>query len=119
MSKAKAAKNYFILPVCLLLLNAVEEVVVYKAQHYPKIAGNPYILTGVLILLFAAGFSLIGDMFAPYMQGVFEHLHKKSKKSGGHVGMIIFYTVVVGIIFLLYFRIYTIGPQSVLPPSWR
>jgi len=116
---SKAAKNYFILPVCLLLLNAVEEVLVYKVQNYPDIACNPYLLTGVLIILFSAGFAVIGDMFAPYLQGVFEHFHKKSKKTGGQFGMLIFYTAVAGFIFFIYFRIYTIGPQSVLPPSWR
>ena len=120
MAKKKSkTRNYIILPVCLLLLNAVEEVVVYKVQGYPKIARNAYLLTGVLILLFTLGFSVVGDMIAPYLQAWFEGMHKKTHQHGGKIGLMVFYVLLGLFIFFLYFRIYTMGPQTVLPPSWR
>ena len=115
---SKATRNYILLPLCLLLLNAVEEIVVYKLTKYPAIAKNPYLLTLSIILLFAVGFSLVGDMAIPYMRNILEKLHKGSKKHG-HAGTIFFYILTAGLIFIIYFRIYTIGPASVLPAAWR
>jgi hypothetical protein len=115
----KSNRNYIILPACLLLLNAAEEVIIYKVQNYPEIAENAYLLTSVLLLLFILGFSLVGDMLAPYIKTVFEGMHKRSHKHGGSMGIILFYTVLACFIFFIYFRIYTMGPEMVLPPSWR
>jgi hypothetical protein len=86
----KATRNYIILPACLLLLNAAEEVIIYKVQNYPEIAKNAYLLTFVLLLLFILGFSLVGDMLAPYIKTVFEGMHKRSHKHGGSMGIILF-----------------------------
>ena len=120
MAKKKTkTRNYIILPACLLLLNAVEEVVVYKVQQYPEAAKNPYILTLVLILLFALGFFLVGDMLVPYIKSLFEGIHKRSRKHGGDLGIIIFYALLGTFIFFIYFRIYTMGPETILPPAWR
>ncbi len=116
---SKNTKNYLILPACLLWLNVIEEVIVYKAQNYPAIATNPYLLTLVIILLFAIGFALVGNVIAPYFQSLFEQAHKGSKKHGGDMGIIIFYVITAGLTFFVYFRIYTMGPQMILPPGWR
>jgi len=115
----KSNRNYIILPACLLLLNAAEEVIIYKVQKYPEIAKNAYLLTTVILLLFILGFSLVGDMLAPYIKTVFDNMHKRSKQHGGNAGTIVFYAALACFIFFIYFRIYTMGPEMVLPPSWR
>ena len=115
----KAKRNYIILPVCLLLLNAAEEITIYKVNHYPDIAKNPYILTGVIILLLILGFSVVGEMIEPYLQTMFESMHKRTHQHSGSIGLMVFYVLLGLFIFFLYFRIYTIGPQAALPPSWR
>ena len=115
----KSKRNYIILPACLLLLNAVEEIIIYKVQAYPDIAKNAYLLTAVIILLFILGFSLVGEMIAPYLQTLFEGMHKRTQKHSGSIGLMVFYVVLGLFLFFLYFRIYTMGPQAALPPSWR
>ena len=115
----KSKRNYIILPVCLLLLNAAEEVIIYKVQDYPDIAKNAYLLTAVIILLFILGFSLVGEMIAPYIQTLFEGMHKQTQQHSGRIGLMVFYVALGLFIFFLYFRIYTMGPETVLPPSWR
>ncbi len=115
----KSKKNYVILPVCLLLLNAIEEVIIYKAQGSPAIAKNAYILTAAIILLFILGFSFVGDMLAPYIKTLFEATHKRTHQHSGKIGLMVFYVALGLFIFFLYFRIYTMGPETVLPPSWR
>jgi uncharacterized BrkB/YihY/UPF0761 family membrane protein len=119
MRMKKKYRNYIILPACLLLLNAMEEVIVYKVQSCPEIAKNAYLLTFVLLLIFSIGFSLVGDMLAPYITKLFENMHKGSHKHGGSIGILLFYTFLGCLLFFIYFRIYTMGPETVLPLSWR
>ena len=105
-----------ILPICLLLLNAVQEVIAYKL---PKFIRNPYTRTAVLIFLFAVGFAIIGDFLVPWIATLFEHGHKKSQKEGGKSGILIFYILSFAGIYLIYYIIYIKGPQYILPPLWR
>jgi hypothetical protein len=116
--KIKTIRAYLILPVCLLILNAFEEVAVYKLQSM-GLSAIP--LTGILILMFAIGFALVGDLFAPRIQRLLEKGHRKSKRDGGWIGATLFYTFLVVAIFLVYYVIYTNddGAKFLLPPSLR
>ena len=109
-------RGMIILPICLLLFNAVEEVVEYKL---PKFVPNPYTRTFVLILLFTVGFAVIGDLLVPWVAGLFDQGHKKSQHQGGKTGVILFYVGVFAIVYFVYFVIYIKGPQFILPPFWR
>lgn len=105
-----------ILPICLLLFNAVEEVVEYKL---PRLVPNPYYRTGVIIFLCAAGFAVIGDLLVPWVAGLFDQGHKNSQKKAGKTGVILFYIGAFVAVYFVYFIIYIKGPQYILPPFWR
>ncbi len=112
----KHTKNLFILPVCLLVLNAIEEVAVYKLGR--EIV-NPHIFTGALILMFTAGFALVGDQLAPYLQKLVDHGRKGSRRHGGKTGMFLFYLAVALGLYFAYYTIYVHGPEKLLPIQWR
>jgi hypothetical protein len=105
-----------ILPLCLLYLNVIQEVMVYKVR---ELTANPYLLTGILLAAFALGFTLVGDLLAPWLEGFLETGHKVSKKQGGGGGIVIFYAVMLALVFGVYFVTYIHGPQYLLPPAWR
>ena len=109
-------RTMIILPICLLLFNAVEEVVEYKL---PRFVPNPYYRTLVLIFLFTAGFAIIGDLVVPWVAGMFDHGHKKSQSQGGKAGVALFYVGAFALVYFVYFIIYIKGPQYILPPFWR
>ena len=113
---AKNRRAYMILPLCLLYLNVLQEVVVYKVRG---LTSNPYLLTGILLAAFALGFTLVGNLLAPWLEGLFETGHKVSKKQGGGGGIVIFYAVMLAVVFGVYFVAFTRGPQYLLPPAWR
>ncbi len=116
--KIRTIRAYLILPMCLLFLNAIEEIAVYKLQtlNVTKIQ-----LTAILVLMFALGFTVVGDFIAPKAQKILEKGHKTSKKSAGLIGTTIFYGIILAFVFFIYYMIYTEGngPGTLLPKSWR
>jgi len=105
-----------ILPLCLLYLNVFQEVVLYRLR---RTIHDPYLFTGVLLLLFAVGFVMVGNLLAPWLAGLFESAHKASRKTGGGGGELVFSLVMLVLVYIVYFVAYTRGPQYLLPPSWR
>lgn len=105
-----------ILPMCLLMFNAVQEIVEYKL---PSFVPNPYTRTAVLILLFSFGFAVIGDFLVPWIVSLFDQGHKNSREKGGKTGVAVFYITAFAAIYIIYFVIYTKGVKYVLPPFWR
>jgi len=120
MFTIKKVRRYLILPVCLLVLNAIEEVVVYKfSQLYTGKILNAYLFTFVLILMFAVGFSVVADIVAPAIATLMEKGHKKTKETGDLGGNVLFYIVAFVVLYIIYYVIYVQGPQMLLPVSWR
>ena len=109
-------RGMIILPICLLLFNAVEEVTEYIL---PRFFPDPYIRTGVLIFLFSVGFTVIGDFLAPRIAKFFDRGHKKTQKRAGLPGLFLFYVGILSLIYVLYFIIYTKSPKYLLPMNWR
>lgn len=111
-------RGMVILPICLLLFNIIEEFVVY---FLPRFLHNPYTRAAVLILLFAIGFTLIGDFLVPWVSGLFDHGHRKSQRQGGKIGVIIFYAISFAAIYFVYFIIYCKpgGVANLVPAAMR
>jgi hypothetical protein len=109
-------RGMIILPICLLLFNAVEEVTEYIL---PRFFPDPYVRTGVLIFLFSVGFTVIGDFLAPRIAKFFDRGHKKTQKRAGLPGLFLFYVGIFTLIYILYFIIYTKSPKYLLPMNWR
>lgn len=111
-------RGMIILPICLLLFNVIEEFVVY---FLPKFVKNLYTRTALLIILFAIGFTLIGDFLVPWISGLFEHGHRKSQRQGGMTGVVVFYATAFAAVYFVYYVIYCKpgGIANLIPPEMR
>ncbi len=112
----KTRRTFMILPLCLLYLNVFEEVVVYKVRD---LVPDPYLRTGILLAIFAAGFTLVGNLLAPWLISLLETGHKVSKKQGGGGGTAVFYAAMLAAVYVIYYVAFIRGPQYLLPASWR
>ncbi|MBC7366994.1 MAG: hypothetical protein H7343_09330 [Undibacterium sp.] len=115
MKNTNIVRNYYVLPCCLLLLNLCVELVSHKA----KVLGDPYLRTGVIMAMVLFGGSLVGFVVAPAIGKLVGVLHQGSRKGGGELGEIFFLLLLGAVVFWLYYRIYIIGPESVLPAEWH
>lgn len=114
--RIKQFRNLIVFPICLLLFNACEELLIYKLR---QVLRNDWIYVATLIITFVICFGFIANWLAPHISKAIEHGHKKSKKKAGRTGIIVFFTILSALIFWLYFVVYTKGPQFLLPVQWR
>lgn len=115
MNKTRLVRNFYVLPCCVLLLNLLVGLVSYKAQ----LIADHVLRTAFIIAMVLFGGSLISWAMAPGLSWLVETLHRRSRGTGGGLGEVGFLLVLGGLVFWLYFRMYIIGPQAILPPSWR
>lgn len=114
MKTPTLVRNYYVLPCCLLLLNLGIELADYKT----KALGDPLLRTAAMMAMVVVGGALVGYVMTPAINLVVHGLHRGSRKSGGAMGELIFLLVLGAVIFWLYYRVYILGPQSVLPRDW-
>ena len=115
MRKHDVVRNYFILPCCVLLLNLFAGIVSYKARGI----ADPLVQTAVVMLMVLFGGSLIGFLVAPLIQFVVGIVHRRSKRRFGALGEVAFLLALLAFVFWLYYRMYIMGPEYLLPADWR
>jgi hypothetical protein len=115
MKKDSVVRNYFVLPCCILLLNLCVGLVGYKA----KLIDDPLLQTAAIMGMVLFGGSLVGLFMAPAIAVVVGSLHRGSRQRWGGLGEAAFLLVLGVVVFWLYYRMYIMGPQYLLPPAWR
>ena len=108
-------RNYFVLPCCLLLLNLCVGLVGYKA----KMIEDPMLQTAAVMGMVLFGGSLVGFVMAPAIGTMVGTLHRTSQRGMGTLGGLLFLGALGVITFWLYYRMYIMGPQYLLPREWR
>ena len=115
MKKNILVRDYFVLPCCILLLNLCVGLVSYKA----RVIHDPMLRTAAIIGMVLVGGSVVGFVMAPAIGAVVGLLHNKSRQRWGELGEIGFLMGLGVIVFWLYFRMYIMGPEYLLPAVWR
>lgn len=115
MKSQTVVRNYYVLPCCLLLLNLCIEIVNYKA----KMIDDDLVRTGFIMGMALFGGSLVGFVVAPAITACIGWMHRSSRQQAGELGEVFFLLILGALIFWLYYRIYIIGPESVLPAGWQ
>ncbi len=115
MKSTQVVRNYYVLPCCLLLLNLCVEMVSYKA----KVLGDPFLRTGAIMGMVLFGGSLVGFVVAPLIGKLVGGMYRGSRQGGGELAEIFFLLLLGAAVFWLYYRIYILGPESVLPAEWH
>jgi hypothetical protein len=73
----------------------------------------------VVILLVLFGSSLTAFVVAPALTAAVRLLHQSSRRGAGELGEILFFLVLGGVVFWLYYRLSFHGAVSIVPPGWR
>jgi hypothetical protein len=107
-------RNYYVLPCCLLLLNLCIELVSYKAKMIDDVLLRTLAIMGMVIF----GGSLVGFVVAPAIGLLVTWMQRSSRQNWGGLGEMFFLLMLGLVIFWLYYRVYIIGPESVLPAEW-
>lgn len=108
-------QNYYVLPCCLLLLNLCVEMVSYKV----KVFDDVFLRTAAIMGMVLFGASLVSFVVAPAISALVTAMHRSSRRGAGQAGEIVFLVFLGVLVFWLYYRIYHLGPQSVLPAAWH
>ena len=115
MKNPNVVRNYYVLPCCLLLLNLCVELVSYKA----KMIDDALLRTAAIMGMVLFGGALVGFVVAPAIGAVVGWMHQSSRQRWGGVGEFLFLLGLGVVVFWLYYRVYILGPESVLPAEWR
>lgn len=115
MKKRSLVKNYFVLPCCLLLLNLCVGLVGYKA----KMIDDPLLQTGAVMAMVLFGGSLVAFVLSPMIEAMVVSLQGTSRRGLGGLGEVLFLVLLGAGVFWLYYRMYILGPESLLPSDWR
>lgn len=115
MKSRQLLRNYYVLPCCLLLLNLCVELVSYKA----KMIADELVRTAAIMGMVLFGSSLVAFLVAPGISALVTGLHHRTRRSWGVLGELLFLLALGSGVFWLYFRIYIVGPESVLPAAWH
>jgi hypothetical protein len=115
MKTAQAIRSYYVMPCCLLLLNACVELVGYKARAFDE----PFLTVLAIMGMVLFGGSFVAYLVSPAIESVINKAYKGSRKGGGGLGELLFLLVLGGLVFWLYYLIYIVGPESVLPTAWH
>jgi len=115
MQKNALVRDFFILPCCILLLNLCVGLVSYKA----KVIHDPLFRTAVIMGMVLFGGSVVGFVMMPAIGGFVGFLHRGSRRRLGELGEMGFLVALGFFVFWLYYRMYILGPEHLLPPEWR
>ena len=115
MKKSQLVKNYFVLPCCLLLLNLCVGLVGYKA----KMIEDPMLQVAAVMGMVLFGGSLVAFVLAPSIETLVGTLRRGSRKGMGELGEAAFLIGLGILVFWLYYRMYILGPEYLLPREWR
>ena len=97
------------------LLNLCVELVSYKA----KIIDDALLRTGAIMAMVLFGGSLVAFLVAPGISALVTGLHRSSRRNWGGLCEFFFLLALGLVVFWLYYRIYIVGPESVLPAAWH
>jgi hypothetical protein len=115
MKSARVIRTYYVLPCCLLLLNLCVELVSYKAKMIEDVLLRTAAIMGMVLF----GGSLVAFLVAPAIGFAVGTMQHRSRREWGGLGEMLFLLVLGIVVFWLYYRIYILGPESVLPAAWR
>ncbi len=115
MKSSHVVRNYYVLPCCLLLLNLCVELVSYKAKMIDDVLLRTAAIMGMVLF----GGSLVAFIVAPAIGLLVDTLQRSSRREWGLLGELLFLLLLGAIVFWLYYRVYVLGPESVLPAAWH
>lgn len=113
--KKRSLKKFFILPCCYLLLNFIEELIVYQTNRLE----DPYLKTLILITTFSFGITAVAYYITPFLENLIHKIHQRSSASEGILGEIFIFLIIFTLFYVLYYFLYNSGVESLIPQVLR
>jgi hypothetical protein len=81
--------------------------------------GDPLVQTAAVIAMVLFGGSLVAFVLSPAIEATVGALHRGSRRRWGPLGEVVFVVALGLVVFWLYYRMYIMGPEYLLPRDWR
>ena len=98
MAAKKSFSRFIVFPITYLILELIEELLIYKAESIV----NPWLKTLAVIGILIFVISVVAFALVPFVQGGLESL-RKSDKRHGPIGEMVFTLFLVAFIYALYY----------------
>lgn len=104
------------MPMVLLCVVVLEEISSYEVRRYVH---DPVLRTAAILLFFGVGFVVATNILSPRLTVLFTRVRRSSSRSGGALGLWLFYAAMYGALFAAFYVMETRGVAGLLPPSLR
>ena len=104
------------MPLVLLVVVLLQDIATYKVRQH---VSNLYLRVAIILVLNAFAFVFVAGWLTPRMKSWFASARKGSKRTGGAVGLWMFYALAYGAIFYAYLIVERHGTAGLLPASLR
>lgn len=110
------SRTTWIMPLVLLVVVLLEEIATYKVrQRVPDL----YLRVAIILALNAFAFTFAAGWLAPWLRDVLARARKGSVRTGGEVGLWVFYALAYGAVFYAFLTVERHGIAGLLPAALR
>lgn len=110
------SRSAWIIPLVLLIVALLEELAAYKVRQ--RVA-DLRLRVALIVALNAFAFTVAAAWLAPRMKDLLAGVRKKSVRTGGDLGLWLFYAAAYGALIYAYWVAERHGIQALLPRAWR
>ncbi len=108
-------RRYLVLPACLILLEFLYDLLLYKAE----VVRNVYLRVGVILAVMACGFSLVGVTVAPRIERWMDKAFSAAGSVAGWLGTVLVALAVFAGLYYLELQVHVYGIEAFVPESWH
>jgi hypothetical protein len=106
----------WIVPLVILVVALFEDIVSYKAR---QLIHNIYLRAAVILVLNAVAFGLAAGWLVPRIRSLLTTARTTSNRAAGTVGLVAFYVLAYGTLYVAYVLTERSGTGALLPSFLR
>jgi len=104
------------MPLVLLVVLLLEEIATYKVRQHVR---DLYLRVAIIVVLNAFAFGFAAGWLAPWIKDLFTRVRRGSLRTGGAIGVWVFYALAYGAVYYAYLVVERHGVRGLLPASLR
>ncbi len=111
MTPSLSRSHLLIAPLVILLVILVEEILVYELRAEVK---SVPLRTAFIMLLYGPGIAWFAAVASPRLTKLLVKVRSRSRRSGGGLGIVLFFALTYGGMFFAYYLLETAGVAGLL-----
>lgn len=112
MIPSLSRSHILIVPLLILTFILFEEFAAYELRQH---VASPWLRTFAIMALYGPGIALFTTITSPRLKSLLVNVRSRSRRSGGGFGVVVFLTLVYGLLYWAYFILETRGPSGLFP----